>query len=340
MRPKARETKHMAEKKGKILCVDDEPSIVRSLQWLLQKEFEVVTANSGQEALTLIKQNDFDVVISDQRMPLMTGVELLQQVKQVSPRSMRILLTGYSDLQAVVRSVNESEVYRFINKPWNLAELPKVVEQAVTIARTQPVEESWEAPEETPVVATGDHILVIDDDPEMGHAVEDIVGPGVKVRYAPNLAEAVGIINSQAVSVIVSETRVGSIDATRLVRLMKSRHPEIVTVMLTGESDANTLTTLINQGQIYRFVPKPIRPGYLKLVINSALLKHKTLAQDPRLAFRHTVEQTSEGAMESLMSDVNNVAAANPTQVTAAATAGGGLFGSLSTGFRRLFGNA
>lgn len=330
----------MAEKKGKILCVDDEPSIVRALQWLLQKNFEVVTANSGQEALALVGQHDFDVVISDQRMPLMTGVELLQEIKRVSPRSMRILLTGYSDLQAVVRSVNESEVYRFINKPWNIAELPAVVEQAVAIAKTQPVEKAWEVTAETPILATGDQILVIDDDPEMGQAVEEIVGAGVNVRYAPNLAEAVGIINSQTVSVIVSETRVGSIDATRLVRLMKSRHPEIVTVMLTGESDANTLTTLINQGQIYRFVPKPIRPGYLKLVLNSALLKHKSLTQDPALASRHAVDKTGEGVVESLMSDVKRVAASNPTPVSAAATAGGGLFGSLSAGFKRLFGSA
>lgn len=328
----------MAEKKGKILCVDDEPNIVRALQWLLQKEFEVLTANSGQDALALVKQNDFDVVISDQRMPVMTGVEFLREVKRLSPRSMRILLTGYSDLQAIVRSVNESEVYRFINKPWNISELPKVVEQAVTIAKTQPVEETPEVTEEMPILASGDNILVIDDNPGMGQAIEQIVGNAVKVQYAPNLAEAVGILNSQTVSVIVSETKVGSVDATRLVRLMKSRHPEIVTVMLTGESDAETVTTLINQGQIYRFVPKPIRPGYLKLVINSALLKHKTLSLDPALAVRHTVDKTSEGAMETLLTDVKKAAEKNPGTVTAAATASGGLFGSLSAGFKRLFG--
>jgi len=328
----------MAEKKGKILCVDDEPNIVRALQWLLQKDFEVVTANSGQDALALVKQHDFDVVISDQRMPVMTGVEFLREVKRVSPRSMRILLTGYSDLQAIVRSVNESEVYRFINKPWNIAELPKVVEQAVTIARTQPIEETQEVTEEMPILASGDNILVIDDNPGMGHAIEQIVGNAVKVRYAPNLAEAVGILNSQTVAVIISETRVGSVDATRLVRLMKSRHPEIVTVMLTGESDAETVTTLINQGQIYRFVPKPIRPGYLKLVINSALLKHKTLSRDPALAIRHTVDKTSEGMLETLMTDVKKAADKSPSTVAAAAAAGGGLFGSLSAGFKRLFG--
>jgi len=81
----------MASNKSKILCVDDEPNIVRSLQWLLQREFEVHTASSGQDALALVNQHDFDVVISDQRMPVMTGVEVLREVKRLSPRTMRIL---------------------------------------------------------------------------------------------------------------------------------------------------------------------------------------------------------------------------------------------------------
>lgn len=132
----------MGIKKGRVLCVDDEPNIVRSLQWLLQKEFEVFTAGSGHDALALVAQHDFDVVISDQRMPVMTGVEVLREVRRMSPRTMRILLTGYSDMQAIVRSVNESEVFRFINKPWNIAELPRVVGQAVVIAKTQPAEDS------------------------------------------------------------------------------------------------------------------------------------------------------------------------------------------------------
>lgn len=326
----------MPAQNGRILCVDDEPSIVRSLQWLLQKQFEVHTATSGQEALALVRQHEFDVIISDQRMPTMTGVEVLREVRKLSPRTMRILLTGYSDMQAIIRSVNESEVFRFINKPWNIGELPKVVAQAVTIAKTQPAEVAGdEIDEDTPIVANGDSILVIDDDPAMGNAVSDIVGEAAKVCYTPNLADAVGILNNESISVIVSETRVGSIDATRLVRLMKSRHPEIVTVMLTGESDADMVTTLINQGQIYRFVPKPIRSGYLKLVLNSALRKHSALTLAPSLAGRHVVEATTAGAVDSLMTDVQvaatRVDARNPTQSA-------GFMAALGAGFRRLFG--
>ena len=324
----------MAEKKGKILCVDDEPNIVRALQWLLQKDFEVMTAGSGQDALELVRQHDFDVVISDQRMPAMTGVELLREVRRLSPRTMRILLTGYSDLQAIVRSVNESEVFRFINKPWNINELPQVVEQAVSISKTQPFDAAEpEVLEDAPIVANGESILVIDDNPEMGKAVSEIVGSSARVRYAPNLAEAVSVLNSEPVSVIVSETRVGSVDATRLVRLMKSRHPEIVSVMLTAESDADTVTTLINEGQIFRFVPKPIRTGYLKLVLNSALVKHKALAGEPALSARHAVKAPAPGTAEGLMGDVQKVAVQEEKK-----RPGSGFMGSIGASLRRLFG--
>jgi serine/threonine-protein kinase len=325
----------MSQEKGKILCVDDEPSIVRSLQWLLHKDFDVVTANSGAEALELLAQHEFDVAISDQRMPLMSGVELLREIRHRSPRTMRILLTGYSDMQAIVGSVNESEVFRFINKPWNIGELSQVVAQAVAIARTPFVPDNADVTADLPFVANDACILVIDDDPAMGRAVSDVVGSAAKVSYTPNLADAVDILNREAVSVIVSETRVGSIDATRLVRLMKRRHPEIVTVMLTAESDADTVTTLINQGQIYRFVPKPVRAGYLKLVLNSALHKYSSLALDPALASRHAVDPPTPGAAESLMTDIHRAAAHAERHDPAAR---GGFMSLFTAGFRRLFG--
>lgn len=327
----------MTKSTSKVLCVDDEPSIVRSLQWLLQKQFQVFTATSGAEALELVKQHDFDVVISDQRMPMMSGAEFLREVRRLSPRTMRILLTGYSDMQSIVSSVNDGEVFRFINKPWNISELPKVVGQAIEIARTQTADDvSTEIGEDSPLVANGERILVIDDDPEMGRAVKEIVGDSAKVSFTRNLADAVSILNSEPVSVIVSDTRVGSIDATRLVRLMKSKHPEIVTVMLTGESDADTITALINQGQIYRFVAKPIRSGYLKLVLNSALRKHTALAGAPSLAMRHAVETTASGTVDLLMTDVER--AATQSEI-AHVVKGGGFMATLGAGIRRLFGS-
>ncbi len=102
----------------RLLCVDDEQLVLSALTRLFRADCDVVTASSGEEALRLVREHDFHVVVSDQRMPGMKGVDLLRQIKDIAPQTMRILLTGYSDLGAIVDSVNDGEVFRYITKPW------------------------------------------------------------------------------------------------------------------------------------------------------------------------------------------------------------------------------
>ena len=103
----------------KILVVDDEVEIVRSLQRVLRGDFTVERAQSGEEALSKLASFQPDVVISDFRMPGMSGAELLLKVKERFPLCIRIILSGYADLESVLASVNEGEICRFIKKPWN-----------------------------------------------------------------------------------------------------------------------------------------------------------------------------------------------------------------------------
>ena len=104
--------------KPSILLVDDEERILRTLTMLLKMQYQVFSTTDGHEALRILKKEKINVLISDQRMPLMVGTELLKQAKALSPQTMRILLTGYADVDAAVDSVNEGELFRYINKPW------------------------------------------------------------------------------------------------------------------------------------------------------------------------------------------------------------------------------
>lgn len=328
----------MAVKSGRVLCVDDEPNILRSLQWLLQKEFEVMTAPSGPDGLELVRKHDFDVVVSDQRMPGMIGSEFLREVRKVSPRSMRILLTGYSDLQAILSSVNESEVFRFINKPWNISELPKAVREAAVISRSSDVSTSAPIEPETTVPKAGETVLVIDDDPNTAILVEGMIGEHAKVVKATNLAEAVEAFNSDRIGVVLSEAHVGNIDTTRLLKMLKGEHPDVITVVSSAESDADVAISLINQGQVYRFVPKPVKAGYLKLAMISAVLKHQELRENPQLHARHRVERVAEGTQEALIRDAQEVAKKIAPQGASNDASGGSFLQRLSGGFKRLFG--
>lgn len=117
---------------GRILFVDDEVNILRSLRRLfMDDEFDVFTANSGQEALQLLDQEgEMGVIISDQRMPEMAGVDFLEKSKKIAPHSVRILLTGYADIHAAVDAINRGGAWRYLHKPWKDDELMQTVQAA------------------------------------------------------------------------------------------------------------------------------------------------------------------------------------------------------------------
>ncbi|PLX90916.1 MAG: phosphohydrolase [Desulfuromonas sp.] len=116
-----------------LLCVDDEMSILRSLnRVLMDEDCEVLTANSGAEALEILAETtDLALIISDQRMPEMTGVEFLQQAKEIRPDAYRVMLTGYADINATMDAVNKGEIWRYITKPWDDEQLILLVRDAL-----------------------------------------------------------------------------------------------------------------------------------------------------------------------------------------------------------------
>lgn len=116
----------------KVLCVDDEQSIVNSIKRLVRKEeYQLLTAGNGQDGLKLLAQNDVQIVISDQRMPGMNGTEFLKEVKALYPDILRIILTGYTEVDSITEAINEGSVYKFFLKPWNDHNLKLEIRQAL-----------------------------------------------------------------------------------------------------------------------------------------------------------------------------------------------------------------
>lgn len=116
--------------KYSVLVVDDETEILQSLRGLLRLEYDVHTSQDPLEALNIFRRRPIHVVMSDQRMPQMTGAQLLSQMQEERPEVVRILFTGYADIQAVIDAVNEGRIFRYISKPWEPEELLALVRQA------------------------------------------------------------------------------------------------------------------------------------------------------------------------------------------------------------------
>lgn len=117
--------------KHTILCVDDEINNVDALERIFRRKYKVLKATSAKEALKLVKTEPVSLIISDQRMPQKTGVEFLKESIEFCPEAIRILLTGYTDIESVIDAINSGEVYRYITKPWDPVDLQNAVEKGL-----------------------------------------------------------------------------------------------------------------------------------------------------------------------------------------------------------------
>ena len=118
--------------KSKLLLVDDEPNLTSALVRSLDRtQFKIFTADSAQQGLMILAGNDIDVVVSDERMPGMTGSQFLSEVRKQWPNTIRMILSGQADLEAAVRAINEGEVYRFLLKPCHPKELQMTILQGL-----------------------------------------------------------------------------------------------------------------------------------------------------------------------------------------------------------------
>lgn len=119
-----------AKLKHCLLVVDDELNVCESVHDLLRREFRVLWAQSARDGYRILQEEDVHIVMSDQRMPEISGVELLTQIKSRNPQAIRMLFTGFTDLDSVVAAINQGQIYRFLKKPWQ----PEELEAAVRLA--------------------------------------------------------------------------------------------------------------------------------------------------------------------------------------------------------------
>jgi response regulator RpfG family c-di-GMP phosphodiesterase len=119
-----------AAPKHTLLVVDDEPDVCDSVHDLLRREFKVLKARSAAEGCELMQDNEVHIIMTDQRMPQITGVELLSKVRARNPQAIRMLFTGYADLESVIAAINQGHIFQFLKKPWQPEELEGAVRAA------------------------------------------------------------------------------------------------------------------------------------------------------------------------------------------------------------------
>ncbi|MFQ3598316.1 MAG: response regulator [Chloroherpetonaceae bacterium] len=294
---------------SKLLFVDDEPLILQSLS-ILFDEYIVFTAESGADALEILKQNTIDVVISDQRMPQMSGVDFLRCAKEISPNSIRILMTGYADLQAVVDSVNVGEIFRYINKPWNAEKLKETVRFACTVAEqrramTASRPSALAIPSlQMPSEGTSEYeLLFVDSNPKHLEQFKAFFEPKYKTHITTDALDAFEWIPRHNIAVVVADVELGEINGGDFLIAVKDKYPNIVTILMTSSQDAKQAIRMINEGSVYRYLVKPFPRESLRLTVESAVLHFKVSGQNPAFnlkAMEKKVFRSDESASRSI----------------------------------------
>ncbi len=285
-------------RRASILAVDDEERILNGLKSLFRMRYHVFTTTNPNQALDFIKRHKINVIISDQRMPIMLGVDLLRQAREISPNTVRILLTGYSDLASIIGSINDGEVYRFISKPWNNKELQQTVAEAVTISL-----ELADAPAISLVLPRSLNvgIMVIDKDEETYRVTKALIDGLCPVHYAANMEDAIALMQENEIAVVLADVGTGNDDMAAMVKLLKQENPQILTIVLTTASDSDMVIELINQAQIFRFLNKPAKVNMLKKHLHAALAQYVAFRKSPQLLKQYQVQE-SGNVRNSLLS--------------------------------------
>ncbi|HUQ73841.1 MAG TPA: response regulator [Burkholderiales bacterium] len=261
-----------------VLFVDDEERVLHALHALFQGTYEVHTATSGAEALELIKAKRFLVIVSDQRMPGMTGVELLREARTLAPSAVRLLLTGFSDFGAIVASVNESEVFRYITKPWQQAELESTLGEAIEVAIAAEA-----------AAAGGRHFdrasgnVVVLGQPALARSVRELSLGALGVQEAYDDETVLEIVSHEDIGVVVSELHARMDEPEALLHVLKKSSPHTQLVAISEVPDAELAIRLINEARIHRYLGKPVNLSILQQAVVSGLQRYSRLEDAPGL---------------------------------------------------------
>jgi serine/threonine-protein kinase len=266
-------------RRPRLLFIDDEERVTNALKAVFRDTYDVVTASGGEQALEIVRTQPFHVIVSDQRMPGMLGVELLREVKSLRPNAVRMLLTGYSDLAAIVGSVNDGEVFRFISKPWNQDDLQGTIAEAVTIA----IALEASPPPRAAVRPSEDVVALVLDDAAVARATREMAGDLCRVVHAPTLDDALHALAVNEVAVLICDLESQRVDITVLLKLLKQEHPATLVIVTTSRSDSEMIISLINEARIFRFINKPVNLTLLQSHVVAALERYYSFKQTPQL---------------------------------------------------------
>jgi len=322
------------QQKARILFVDDEKRVLNSVRGMFRREFDLFLAEDGETAVNIASQESIDVIVADQRMPGMSGTDVLGKVRHLSPNTIRILLTGYADPAAVESSINVGEVFRFLDKPCPPKILRETLSVAIKAARStreimalEPTVPELETTDRTTSQAATENVVAAADstglppdagptqasyqqhdyssairaknvgvilytvDAAFAESAMRAISTERRTTLATSLVNAIRELKDERIGVLVTDVTSNDTRLQGIIATLKHHVPELVTVVVSDSLDSTDMIQMINCGQIYRYLLKPVAPSRFRTEISAAVAKHLTLRDNGDLVKRHSVLQ-------------------------------------------------
>lgn len=303
---------------NRILLVDDEQNVLNALKRELHDDYDIETFNNPFEALQRCHEAQFDLVIADYQMPEMKGIDFLKWFGKLQPNATRIILSGQADSRVLISAINETHIYRFIDKPWDQTELAATIAQALTyrkvllenirLKNSKPanINFGYEAQD------TQKHyqILVVDDETNILNTISrdltsrnsfgelhmalmseaDPQNPQkqpdfrFEVYTTTSPIQALEYSKRVACDVVISDYMMPEMNGFEFLKAIREQQPDAACILLTGHTDKKTLTNAINKLEVFNFVSKPWREYELKSAVTQAVIYKNLLIKNRLLA--------------------------------------------------------
>jgi len=259
----------------KILLVDDEQNVLNALRRELKNHFEIESFDNPVTALERCRDTEFDLVVADYKMPQMNGLEFLKQFGQIQPDAARLVLSGEADIDALIRTINETHIYRFLAKPWERAELLSSIQQAL-IYRDAILDSRRQTSGATPASADGVpyRIVVVEQDEHLlnlmsrglsdetgrnnlyGAMQQEIKRDGVSkvftcvVEGFHTAHAAIAHAEKNPCDLVIATQTLPDMDGIEFLSRMKQAAPDAARILLSSTPDKSMLSQAINQAEV------------------------------------------------------------------------------------------
>ncbi|MDO8263491.1 MAG: response regulator [Gallionella sp.] len=299
-----------------ILLIDDDQNILNALRRELQSDYAIEAFSDPHVALQRCRESRFDLAIVDYKMPEMNGVEFLGQFGKLQPDAISLMLSGEADFGAMIGTVNETHIYRFIGKPWDKVELAAALAEALA-HREQVLEnrrqaeayrqqKHWKRAHDPSKLY---QVLVVDDEPNILSAIArdltlrggyaslqmalhqaDTNLPALHRDFRFNVVtttsplQALERARQATYDVVISDYLMPEMDGLSFLEAFGKIQPDAARILLSGRADKDVLVKAINSSEIYGYISKPWHEYTLRSTVTQAIVHHELLRENRRLA--------------------------------------------------------